>query len=465
MTSRVLPINVIGQAYADDTTSWANQECINFYPVLAESEGARSVSMLKGTPGLTEFGQIGTGTVRGATTAGGVLYVVADTTLYSVASDGTETSLGTVEGSGRVGMAGNVIAGGFHVVVVNGTKGWVYNTATSTFAEITDADFPEADDCVFIGNYIVSVDQDTDEYFWSDLADATSYNALSVASAETDTDGLLGLLTLQRDLWLFGETSIEVHALTGSAEVFELRAVIEKGLAATFAKAKLDNTVYWLGNNGIVYRANGYSAERVSTGPIEQAIASETLSEAFAFAYEEAGHAFFVLSFPNGKTWVYDVATRMWHRRKSFEMDRWRANCYVFAYGKHLVGDTNNGKMWELDEDAFAEGSDALIAERKTQHDHDDGNPFSVDEIEFFWKGGVGLATGQGSDPLFDLAYSRDGGRTFSNFRQGSLGKVGQYERRARMFRFGQFKGSVQLWLRVSDPVNRDLVGASARGN
>lgn len=465
MASRVLPVQIIGQAYADSTSSWANQECINFYPVLAETEGTRTVAMLRGTPGLTEFGQIGTGTVRGATTAGGVLYVVADTTLYSVASDGTETSLGTIEGSGRVGMANNVIAGGFQVVVVNGSKGWVYNTATSTFAEITDADFPEADDCCFIGNYIVCVDQDTDEFFWSALADATSWDANDSASAETATDGLLGILALQRDLWLFGESSIEVQAFTGSSEVFELRTIIEKGLAATFAKAKLDNTVYWLGSDGIVYRAAGYAAQRVSTGPIEQAIASETLSEAFAFAYEEAGHAFFVLSFPNGKTWVYDVATRMWHRRKSFEMDRWRANCYVFAYGKHLVGDTANGKMWELDEDAYAEGSDPLIAERKTQYAHQNGNPFSVDEIEFFWKGGVGLATGQGSDPVFDLAYSRDGGRTFSNFRQGSLGKVGEYTRRARMFRFGQFKGSMQLWLRVSDPVNRDLIACSARAS
>ena len=454
-----LPVNIIGQAYSDDSLPWAAQELINWYPIVAETDGTRTRLALKGTPGLTLFGTIGTGTVRGAIVMGGVLYVVADTMLYSVATDGTETSLGTSEGSNRVGIAEN----GTQVVVVNGPKGWVYSVAGG-FAQITDADFPGADDCFFLGEYIVTVRDDSDEFNISALADATSWDALDFATAETDTDLLLGGLALNREAWFFGARSIEIWPNTGAADFpFERTAVIEHGIASTFAKAKLDNTVYWLGENGIVYRARGYAAERVSTGPIEQAIAGETLSEAFAFAYEEAGHAFFVLSFPNGKTWVYDVATGMWHRRKSYNTERWRANTYVSAYGKHLVGDTASGQMWELDETAYTEGDDPLIAERKAQYFHKDGNPFSVSEIELFFKPGVGLTTGQGSDPLVDFAYSRDGGRTFSNFRQTRIGKIGENTRRARLFRFGQFKGSFMPWVRVSDPVNRDLYGASAR--
>jgi hypothetical protein len=453
-----LPVQIIGQAYGDESAPWAAQETINWYPIVAETDGTRTPVAFKGCPGLSLFGTVGTGTVRGNITMAGVLYVVADTTLYSVASDGTETSIGTIEGSGRVGIAEN----GIQLIVVNGSKGWFYNRNTLSFGEITDADFPEADDCCFIGNYVACVDQDTDEWFISALSDVTSYDALDFAAAETGTDGLLGILPLNREVWLFGESTIEVWTNSGAADFpFERIAVIEKGLAATFAKAKLDNTVYWLGENGIVYRAQGYGAVRVSTGPIEQAIASETLSEAFAFAYEEAGHAFFVLTFPNGKTWVYDAATRMWHRRKSFESPRWRANTYVYAYNKHLVGDTTSGQMWELDSDVYTDAGDALIAERKTQYHHENGNPFSLSELELFFKPGVGLTTGQGSDPLVDVAYS--GGRTFSNFRSVKIGKLGEYERRARLFRFGQFKGSVMLWIRVSDPCNRDLYGASAR--
>jgi hypothetical protein len=454
-----LPVPIIGQAYSDDSLPWAAQELINWYVIVAESDGTRSRLALKGTPGLTLFGSVGTGTIRGAVVMGGVLYVVADTMLYSVDSAGNATALGTIEGSNRVGMAEN----GAQVVVVNGPKGWVYSTGGG-FAQITDSDFPGADDCFFIGQYIVTVRGDSDQFNISALGDATSWDSLDFASAETDTDLLRGGMPLNREAWLFGARSTEVWANTGAADFpFERSAVIEHGIASTFAKAKLDNTIYWLGDNGIVYRVSGYAAERVSTGPIEQALAQETLSEAFAIAYEEAGHAFFVLSFPNGKTWVYDVATGFWHRRKSYGTNRWRANNYVFAYGKHLVGDTASGQLWELDETAYDEGGDPLIAERKAQYFHRDGNPFSVSEIELFFKPGVGLTTGQGSDPLVDFAYSKDGGRTFSNFRQARIGKRGEYERRARMYRFGQFKGSFMPWLRVSDPVNRDLYGASAR--
>lgn len=455
-----LAVNIIGQAYSDENLPWAAQETINWFPVIAETDGTRTPIAFRGTPGLTLFAQVGTGTVRGAIVMAGVLYVVADTSLYSVASDGSASNLGTIEGSGRVGIAQN----GTQVVVVNGPKGWVYEPAGVGFVQITDPQFPGADDCFFIGNYIFFVNTTTDEAFICALGDATAFNALDFISAETLPDGLLGGVALNREAWLFGEESIEIWPNTGAADFpFERIALIERGIASTFAKAKLDNTVFWLGDNGIVYRAQGYSPIRVSTGPLEQAIANETLSEAFAFAYEEAGHAFFVLSFPSGKTWVYDVATRMWHRRKSFGLDRWRANCYVFAYGMHLVGDTAMGQMWELDSLAYTEGDDPLVAERKTQVAHRDGNPFSVNEIELFFKPGVGLTTGQGYDPMVDVAYSKDGGRTFSNFRQVAIGKIGEYARRARLFRFGQFKGSAMLWIRVSDPVNRDLLGASVR--
>lgn len=459
-----LPVQIVGQAYADETLSWAAQECINYYPVLAETPGTRSVAMLKGTPGLTSFGAVGTGTVRGMLEVGGVLYVVADTTLYSVDANGTETPLGTIEDSNRVGMTANRIAGGYQVVVVNGTKGWVYNTFTAAFAEITDADYSHSVDCVFIGQYIAHVEGDSDQWFISALGDATSYDAGDFASAETATDDLIGISALDRDVWLFGESVTEVWAETGAADFpFERRTVISKGIASTFAKANLDNSIYWLSNNGIVYRAEGYAARRISTGPLEQAIGDETLSEAFAFAYEDKGHAFFVLTFPSGKTWVYDVATNMWHRRRSFGKERWRANAYAFAYGKHLVGDTSGGTVWEIDATAYAEGSDPLVAERKTGYEHKDGEPFSVNEIEITFKGGVGLTTGQGSAPVVDLAYSKDGGRNFSDFRQASLGLIGQYARLARFFRFGQFKGSIMLHIRISDPVNRDILAASAR--
>jgi hypothetical protein len=182
-------------------------------------------------------------------------------------------------------------------------------------------------------------------------------------------------------------------------------------------------------------------------------------TSAFCFAYSRKGHSFVVLTFPGGKTWVYDAATGLWHRRKSFGVDRWRANAYAYAYSKHLVGDTTNGTAWELSDTTYAEGSDPLIAERKTGFMAADGQWVSMEEFEVVVNTGVGLTTGQGSAPLMDMAYSDDGGRTFSDFRQESLGPIGQYGYRVRFCGLGSFNQSRQAWIRVSDPVRVDLMG------
>lgn len=454
-----LPINIIGESYSDETLPFSAQESINCEPIPAETEGTRNVVKLRGTPGIASFGTVGTGGWRGGVVLNEVAYVVMDTTLYRVESDGSSTSLGTITGSGRVGIAEN----GVQVIVTNGTTAWTYNPGTATFAQVTDGDFTHSVDCCFVGGYIVHVEGDNDVWFLSDIDDASSYDGLLYASATSATDNLKGVLDLNGDVWLFGGKSVEVWQNVVSTDFpFQRIALIEKGLAATFAKAKLDNTIYWLGSNGIVYRAEGYSARRVSKRPMEQSIATEDLSEAFAFSYEDAGNAYFVLTFPSGKTWVYNVATQAWHRRKSFEMERWRVNGYLFCYDRHLVGDTTSGTIGELDPDTFEEYGDPQVWERKSQYVHNNGGYLRLAELELEFVTGVGLATGQGSAPIVDLCYSDDGGRTFVNWKQASLGEMGDNRVRVRFRGLGRFRQRL-FHLRISDPVRRDLVSASGK--
>ncbi len=456
---RRVSIPVVGDSYSDQVEAWAGEETINWVPEASERQGTRTPSMLKTPDGLLLLGTVGVGQVRGAITMDAVLYVVADTTLYSVSATGVGTSLGTIEGSGLVRMSEN----GYQVTVVNGLKGWTYNATTLAFAQITDPDFSPSVDCCFIGTYTAHVKADSDEWFISAIADSTSYNALDYASKESDTGLIKGIEALNSTVWLFGsKNGSEVWQNTGAPDFpFERIATINRGIASTHAKAKLDNSIFWLGEDGIAYRADGYTPKRISTRPIEQAIAKEDLSEAYAFGYEKGGHAFFVLGFITGKTFVYDAASGLWHRRKSFELERWRANCYAFAYGKHLVGDFTNGKLWELDSETYAEGDEALISERKTQYLSDDGNVHRMVELNLRFNTGVGLTTGQGSDPIVELAYVDEGAPIFGDFREESLGAIGQYGQRVAFHGLGA-ASQRRFWIRVSDPVRRDLLGAEA---
>jgi hypothetical protein len=136
----------------------------------------------------------------------------------------------------------------------------------------------------------------------------------------------------------------------------------EIGCIAPFSVAKLDNGIFWLGadarGQGIVYRANGYTAQRVSTHAIEWQIQQyENMTDAIAYTYQQDGHAFYVLIFPSANTtWVFDVATSAWHERAAFingDFTRHRSNCQMSFNGEVVVGDHELGNIYAFDLNVF----------------------------------------------------------------------------------------------------------------
>jgi hypothetical protein len=131
--------------------------------------------------------------------------------------------------------------------------------------------------------------------------------------------------------------------------------------------AKLDNSVFWLGSdargNGIVYRNQGYNAQRVSTHAIEWQIQQYgVLNDAIGYSYQQDGHSFYVLVFPTAQaTWVFDVATGAWHERAYWDgvqYRRHRSNCQANFAGQVLVGDWENGRVYAFDPEVYQDGND-----------------------------------------------------------------------------------------------------------
>ncbi|NYF21911.1 hypothetical protein HDC36_003387 [Xanthomonas sp. JAI131] len=65
------------------------------------------------------------------------------------------------------------------------------------------------------------------------------------------------------------------------------------------------------------------------------------------------------------------------------------------------------------------------------------------------------------SDRKVEICYSKDGGSNWSNWRECSLGELGEFKRRVRVKRLGPGRDWV-FKIRVSSPVKRDLYGAVA---
>lgn len=351
--SRWTPFKFVGGAYKDDSRPWTAQDTVNYIPMSAERQGTRSPTRLVSAPGFLEFADTGTNLpIRGMHNAEGTLFVVAGTTLFRVGADSSTTALGTVPGVGRVKMAHNQITGGNQLAIANGSSGYVYNTYTDTFVQITDDAFPGAVSFAFLDQYILGVEPSRRFAFTSALLDATSYSTLDRYTAEGSPDPLVGQLVTHREWWLMGERTIEPYIDDGSATgTFERASgvVIEHGLASPYACAVLDNTAFWLGSDGVVYTASGYQPIPISTMAISEAISGLDWSKAFAFIFTDRGLKVFYLTFPDGQTWGYDAVSHEWHRRQSYGFTRWRINDLVNWNGGWYAGDYTNGLIYQLD--------------------------------------------------------------------------------------------------------------------
>jgi hypothetical protein len=467
----------IGASYLSRSRNFDAQRCVNLFPEASGSGTSKSIAMLIGTPGLTLFSTLAGGGVRGCIrfTASQSIVVVGGN-VYSVTTAGVGTLFGTViNRSTPVSMASN----GTTIMLVTGTEGYFItpnvNPALSTIVQIINAAFLGADRVDYIDGYFVFNQPGTGRFQITGLF-GTTISPLDFATAEGSPDLLISLIVNQREVWLFGENSTEVFFDSGNA-LFPFQriqgAFIEQGCAAKYSPAKSGTTLFWLSaddrGQGMVLKANGYQPQRVSTHAIEYAIAQYSrIDDAIGYTYQQEGHIFYVLTFPTGNaTWVFDESTQLWHERAwrnpvDATLNRHRSNCQMAFAGKVIVGDWESGKLYSLNLDAYDDNGDILPAIRQCAHE---ASP--DDTWQFFhrlWidmETGVGLNSGQGSDPQVMLEWSDDGGHTFPNQMWASAGKIGEYRRRVNYRRLG--KSRDRVWrATITDPVKRIFIAADA---
>jgi len=463
---------ILGSAYVARSVNAADNNMVNLFPEIIP-EGGKEPAFLNRAPGLRLLTTCGTGPVRGMWQFGNYGYVVSGTELYQVTSVWVATKIGDVSGTGPVSMSDN----GIQLFVACNGPSYIYNSSTSAFAQITDPDFPGAATVGYLDGYFVFNEPNSQRVWVTSLFDGTSTDPLDFASAEGSPDGLVSLIIDHREAWLFGTNSVEVWYDAGLVDFPLTRiqgAFNEIGCAAAYSVAKLDNGLFWLGSDargkGIVYRANGYTGQRVSTHAVEWHIQQyANISDALAYTYQQDGHAFYVLVFPSANTtWVYDVATGSWHERAGLDngvFTRHRGNCQMAFGGETVIGDFENGNVYAFDLEVFADNGQPqkwLRSWRALPTGENNLKRTVQHSLQLDCETGNGLNDGQGSDPQVMLRWSDDGGHTWSNEHWKSTGAIGTYGKRVIWRRLGMTAKLRDRVYEVSgtDPVRIEIVGA-----
>lgn len=463
---------ILGSSYVVRSVNAADARMVNLFPEII-AEGGKEPAFLQRCPGLRLLATVGSGPVRGMWQFGAYGYVVSGNSLYKIDTAYNATLLGAVSGAGPVSMADN----GTQLFIAANPDGYIYNANTNIFAQITDPDFPGAVTVGYLDGYFVFNEPNSQKIWITSLLDGTQVDPLDFASAEGSPDGVIAILSNFREIWVFGTNSVEVWYDSGASD-FPLQriqgAYNELGCAAAYTVAKMDNGVFWLGQDargrGMVYRANGYQGQRISTHAVEWHIQSYgDISDAIAYTYQQDGHSFYVLTFPSAdRTWVYDVATNSWHERAGWSnsvFTRHRSNCQMVFGNEIIVGDYQNGKLYAFDPEVYADDGQIqrwLRSWRALPTGQNNLKRTAHHMLQLDCESGVGLNLGQGSDPQAMLRWSDDGGHTWSNEHWSGMGKIGEYYRRVIWRRLGM---TLKLRDRVyevsgTDPVKIAIMGA-----
>ena len=463
---------ILGSAYVARSVNAADARMINIYPEIVP-EGGKEPAFLQRAPGLTQLATIGTGPIRGLWTFGGYGYVVSGSTLFQIDNNWIATAKGTIAGAGPVSMTDN----GIQLFVAANPQGYIYNANTDVFQPITDPDFPGAVTVGYLDGYFVFNEPNSQKIWVTALLDGTSVDPLEFASAEGDPDNVVAIFIDHREVWVYGTNSAEVWYNAGTLDFPLARiqgAYNELGCAAPYSIAKMDNQIYWLGKDdrgqGIVFRAAGYMGQRISTHAIEwQMQEYSDLSDAVGYTYQQDGHSFYVLNFPSANTtWVFDVATGVWHERASFlngDFNRHRGNSQMFFNGQTVIGDYQNGKIYKFDLEVYADDGQPQKWLRSWRALPTGANNLTrtvQHAMQLDCETGVGLNLGQGNDPQVMLRWSDDGGHTWSNEHWKSMGRIGRSGFRTIWRRLGATMKIRDRVYEVSgtDPVRIYIMGA-----
>lgn len=452
------------QGKSPRVTAQKRQNC--YYDFVVEGEHTR-VS-IHGTPGLSLLVNLGDTQCRGSHSFIGNtrLYVVHRGTLYEVDNAGVATSRGTLNTtSGNVSMADN----GTEICIVDGTDGWIFDTSDNSFTEITDAQFPSSPTtvCFHNGRFIVSKGG-TGEFYGSDLYDGLAWTALQFATAESIPDDLVRVVS-RDELVLFGDLTTEFWADIGSAGFPYARIPgtnLQWGLAARWSACRyLDSFAFLarapMGEVMPVY-LSGYQVTPLGndTDFLHVINRYTSFSDATAFGYMLGGHPMFQLNFPSeDASWLYDASTQLWSELKSGE-GRHRAEFHADFVNKNVVTDYENGKIYRLDPEVNTDNGDEIALELVSQHLIDNDEYFTVDSLQLTMQTGVGLESGQGSNPQAMLKISKDGGNTWGTELWASIGKIGKYLQRVIWRRLGKSRDWV-FKVRITDPIPRHITGTN----
>lgn len=410
-------------AYRRDNGNLPEFKLVNMY-VEATPTTPGGTSLLS-FEGLEAIATRGAGPIQGVFQRDGLFngdtFVVSNNVLYREG-----VSLGAINSDGPISFAASHI----ELVVAGGRTAWSYNGTN-----LIGISFPDGADVTavagVIGGLFIFIRDGSDRYYWSAVLDGRTINALDYATAESAPDKLRDVVIVGDNMYLLGEDTIEVWFITGDLNLPLQRIsqrTVRMGVIATGCAVEMDNAVHYIGDDRGVYRFSDVP-EKISDSGIDERIAQSTTFRVFAFKYQ--GHNFLCLRLSQG-TWSLDAATKGWSERQTYGLSNWVAGFATNTDAGPILGSAVGNDILQFD--GNVEGTSRVQRIFTAGFPVESGSvPVDLLEVE----GNFGN-TG-GDEQILQMRFSRNGGDSWSSWREASFGATGEFRKRARFRRLGYF--------------------------
>lgn len=412
-------------------------------------------------PGVKLHQSPGTGRLRGVmqSTAAypGKLFYVMGQAFYQEGSAGNYVNLGAVSG------LDNAIFAFHNTIILVCANGTVHLYDGTNFNPVIMPGGESVAWVAYLAGYFLFGVADSQKMFFMPPT-STAPDALDFFSAETHSTNTVRGMILNDQLVIFCQENTEFWQPSGDPDLPFSRIVgqgYEKGLASAQAIALIDNTLMFVGNDLVVYRAQNVPV-RVSDNTIEEQLrlANANVNDPIfqAWTYTADGHVYFVLS-PDGQgTFPFDVSTKAWLNWKSATAGPY----WLVTFGATLTGGLTIGgnladsALYSVDP-SYGTDLGVPIDWQLTGGVPVLGNSQRLDSLTLMTNAGQG---GSFANPVtVDLHLSNDQGQTFLGPFTKTNGNPGDYAAVPAWRMMGQmkqpqcvmlFSGSVTQPFRIS---------------
>jgi hypothetical protein len=211
---------------------------------------------------------------------------------------------------------------------------------------------------------------------------------------------------------------------------------MNRGCLARDTIVQLDNTLFFVGNDYGVYRLDGLTPRLISKPWVVRGLRNETPTEIVGSKMEYDGHSFYILRGQNG-CYVYDAAFGEWYLWRSLEAPSWEWSMIVEASGNLYAASRTHARFVQLSRefesdykpDASTYGTEIVL--EWSAHLPVLGGRRAIPSIRVDGTKGRGAGADVTQDAYIEMALSKDNGITKTAYRRRSIGKQGEYLKRA----------------------------------